>query len=360
MFMLLVPSVRRATVINKIIQYEDEELDLKDNNIDLKINVVDGVEELFLEDCLKIIFESNPNVVFHTIQYSRKNKKIYFYTDTEISIESLQNKKNSVFVKDQIIGHTPILKEIKKIFVQPLSKDDNVISLYDIANLINVVNIQYKKMYEKNSLALKESFKSRYDSSYTIKIDGFNYEQDELIISFGTFKNRIGLRSVVFKRGENLYIDKAYTPDAYDIFKGLEDEILKIYEDFIKYKEFKSNSRMGLKFTTSNFLVDINPDCINVYNCVFSPGFELSFNNHTNKYEIVCNFEPILNELHGREEEFYKKTFVKIEDCPKWMQEELYSLRANQLAEEEKIENEEMKKTKTLELIRKLNEFKKQ
>lgn len=74
-----------ATVLNKTIVYSDTVLPLKDLGSNLKVSTISDVGEYSLERCLKIIFESNPNVVFNTIQYSKNDNKVYFYTNQEIS-----------------------------------------------------------------------------------------------------------------------------------------------------------------------------------------------------------------------------------------------------------------------------------
>lgn len=70
-----------ATVVNKTIVYSDTVLPLKDLGSNLKVSTISDVGEYSLERCLKIIFESNPNVVFNTIQYSKNDNKVYFYTN---------------------------------------------------------------------------------------------------------------------------------------------------------------------------------------------------------------------------------------------------------------------------------------
>ena len=85
MFVPIVPFVPHTTVVNKTIVYSDTVLPLKDVGSNLKVTSISNVGEFSLESCLKKIFESNPKVVFNTIQYSKSDKKVYFYTDKEIS-----------------------------------------------------------------------------------------------------------------------------------------------------------------------------------------------------------------------------------------------------------------------------------
>ena len=68
---MFVPVVPHTTVVNKTIVYSDTVLSLKDKGSNLKITTISNVEEFMLDDCLRIIFESNPSVIFNTIQYSK-------------------------------------------------------------------------------------------------------------------------------------------------------------------------------------------------------------------------------------------------------------------------------------------------
>ena len=76
--------------------------------------------------------------------------------------------------------------------------------------------------------------------------------------------------------------------------------------------------------------------------------------------------------VKNNELEIFKRSFVMIEDCPKWMQKELYEIRKNQIIEEKRMEEElklkqeeqklieiekENKKQKKLQLIKKVFPF---
>lgn len=78
MFIPIVPFVPHTTVINKTIVYSDTVLSVNDSGNNLKVTSISNVNESSLEKCLKTIFESNPNVIFNTIQYSKNDKKVRF------------------------------------------------------------------------------------------------------------------------------------------------------------------------------------------------------------------------------------------------------------------------------------------
>ena len=112
MFIPIVPYVPNITVVNKNIVYSDTVLPLKDTGNNLKVTSISNVSEFSLEKCLKIIFESNPDVIFNTIQYSKKDKTVYFYTDQEISIKQYEESKVTKY--EPITSRPQILEEMKK------------------------------------------------------------------------------------------------------------------------------------------------------------------------------------------------------------------------------------------------------
>lgn len=64
-----------------------------------------------------------------------------------------------------------------------------------------------------------------------------------------------------------------------------------------------------------------------------------------------------MSAIQGKEDEILKRIFIKINDCPKWCQEMLYEFRQNELVEEQKIEIQNMRKQKRLELKKKIFPF---
>ena len=103
---MFIPIVPHTTVINKTIVYSDTVLNLKDLGDNIKVTSISDVDEFSFEFCLKKVFESNPGVTFNTIQYSKENKKIYFYTllrlymyDRFIEILAISKYKHNFILK---------------------------------------------------------------------------------------------------------------------------------------------------------------------------------------------------------------------------------------------------------------------
>ena len=130
---MFIPFVPRVTVVNKNIIYSDTVLPLKEAGNSLNVSSITGVTENDLENCLKVIFKANPDVVFNTIQYSRQNKKLYFYTDKKINTQAYEDSKTQTF--RPVRSRVEILEEVKRILTSEKSSDPELISLYNEFNV---------------------------------------------------------------------------------------------------------------------------------------------------------------------------------------------------------------------------------
>lgn len=125
MFVPVIPIIPNTTVVNKTILYSDTVLNIKENGTNIQVSSIDNVKESELTNCLKTIFENNKEIVFHTIQYSKNNNMVYFYTNKKINTKVWEEFKTRTYKQ---LNSTEILNEIKKILEQETNKDENVIS----------------------------------------------------------------------------------------------------------------------------------------------------------------------------------------------------------------------------------------
>lgn len=359
---MFVPHAPNITVVNKTIVYSDTVLPLKDTGNNLKVTSISNVSEFSLEECLKIIFESNPDVIFNTIQYSKKDKKVYFYTDQQISIK--QYEKSKVTKYKPITSRQQILEEIKKILTSNKIKNSDCVSIYDVLILTLKMSNNYEELIKKYDEHIKYLIKQEFGINCNIIIYNFNYDKNELIVGFKYYSDNYD--EIIFKKDENdLFISKSETYRAKDILETVGTELSQLYDEFIKYSLYKKDYIFKVNPVNSNFLVNMSPGLVGigvlVPNRILSYDFKLDFYFVTNKYKYDCNSTAIIDAFKGNEEEIFKRIFVKIDDCPKWCQDALYERRKIQLEEEQKIEDkikqQEVRKQKRLELTRRIFPF---
>ena len=342
---MFVPVVPHTTVVNKTIVYSDTVLSLNDKGSNLKITTISNVEEFMLDDCLRIIFESNPNVIFNTIQYSKNDKKVYFYTDKEIDI-SKYKKINTIKYKP-IKNKQDILEEIKKIISLPK------VNRYDCVSLNTAYEFILKK---RNELKNKEKYykrildnmiKEKYGRDSGLVVHEFDYETGELSIAFKHFGSKYYNIDLKIK-DEDLYVSSSETYESDDVFRLLYKQLTLLYNEYEKYREFYEQKTYHERPVNSNFFIDIDFYGVRIYNkdCI-NKDFEIRYPSYSKEYEIECNSAKLMSVIEETQRDILNKIYIEIEKCPKCSRKELYDIRKKQL-EPPIVEKKEVVKKKTL------------
>ena len=360
----IVPMNGTTTVINETIVYSDTVLNLKEVGDNLKLTSINNVSEFELENCLKKIFESNKNVVFNTIQYSKNNKKVYFYTNREINIEAW--KESKFFKYEPITNKKEILKEIKKVLESDLCKDIDSVSLYNIFKVIKKEVDKLNNIKDEYKSIIKSSLREKYGREATCVIYDFDYENNLLRLAFKEYSWYNGYSEMQFSKDNNdLYIVKS---ENYlygnDHFRELGDYLSKLYDELIKFKKMEKEFKYWIDANNSNFKIDISKYGVSIKvnqpNDRLKDIFCLKHSTYNSDYDYDCNSNEILSIMNGKEDELFKKIYVNIDKCPEWMQEELKNIRYNELIEEDRLEKEREERERLEELDRQLENRKKQ
>lgn len=372
----VVPHTTHTTVVNKTIVYSDTVLPVKDLGNNLKVSTISDVSEYSLERCLQIIFESNPNVVFNTVQYSKNDKKVYFYTNQEITIREYEESK---FIKYKpITSSSEILEETKSVLLAEKNNSSDCISLFDVAQLLKKLRHNYDMVEERYKSQFKSIIKNAFGDSSSIVIYDFDYKKKLLRIGFKRWSSGDYDEISFAKQNDDLYIVKSECWHDKEVFAALSSGLSKLYDELISFADYKddANAKYDTKSVNSSFGVDISHYGAGIFvksqGNSYSNNFKLFSPSYDNKYSIECNSSIVNETFKNKEPEIFKRIFVKIDDCPEWSQAMLYETRQNQLAEErrleearqlerqkieEEIQRREAKKQKRLELKRKIFPF---
>ena len=342
---MFVPVVPHTTVVNKTIVYSDTVLSLNDKGSNLKITTISNVEEFMLDDCLRIIFESNPNIIFNTVQYSKNDKKVYFYTDKEIDISKY--KKISTIEYKPIKNKQDILEEIKRIISFPK------VNRYDCVSLNTAYEFILKK---RNELKNKEKYykrildnmiKEKYGHNSGLVVHGFDYETGELSIAFKHFGSKYYNIDLKIK-DEDLYVSSSETYESDDVFRLLYKQLTLLHNEYEKYREFYEQKTYHERPINSNFFIDIDFYGVRIYNKeFFNKDFEIRYPSYSKEYEIECNSANLMSVIEETQRDILNKIYIEIEKCPKCSRKELYDIRKKQL-EPPIVEKKEFVKKKTL------------
>lgn len=342
-----------STVVNNIV-YSDTVLPLKDLGTDIKVTTISNVSESSLENCLKIIFESNPNVVFNTVQYSKNNNKVYFYTNKVITTQTYEENKYTNY--KPITTNQKILEEVKDILNSENNKDNNCISLYEVSLLLKKLNNDYEMMKLSYESRCESIIKSTFSDNSAFVIYDFDYKNKLLRIGFASCYLHDDYGDIHFAKTNNdLYIAKSKCDHAEEVFTVLSSDLSKLYDEFMTFADYNDDDKSNfyIKPVNSRFCVEVSRFGVEIYvnsrTNLYQRDFKL-FSSSYGEYSIKCNSSIVNDAFKNNEDEIFKRIFIKIDDCPEWTKSTLYEIRQKQLAEEKK-------KEKRLEFKRKLFPF---
>ena len=148
---------------------------------------------------------------------------------------------------------------------------------------------------------------------------------------------------------------------ASDYLNLIKEEINELFDSLIIYKKYKKEAKYGIYPINSNFKVDVTPKGVRIKNYSKNNLFEINNYVYERNYKYNSNFKEIIEITEGYEEKLFENIFINISECPDWMQEDLISLREQQIKELEKLELKriELEQQKVLEKIKQEEKIKK-
>lgn len=254
-----------------------------------------------------------------------------------------------------------ILEEAKTILTRPDNIDSDCISLYSVAKLLRTLYKDHYNVRKEYKTKLDEEMKKEYGWTATTIIENFDYKIKELTVGFSIDGGRNYKMAHYNKENDKLQLSKARYNLGKFYFKDYEDILSDLYDAFLPFENFNNINfySQNINCVDSTFKANIYSYRIDIF--VHNDDIDrihdyfrieaLSLGNEYNSSSINKEVEEIFSGIENR---YFKKIFVKISDCPEWMQEELYKIRQDQLKLKEE-NNNKMKNEK--KLIKKLFSF---
>jgi len=264
----------------------------------------------------------------------------------EATGSSVSRSTKSMTNYNPISSPKEILEELKFILEAERNKDENSIAIYDVINLVRAKRNECRS--SDRNLYHRISALTGLDYLY-LDID-YDSENRYLIVSYNCDK------MFFTKQNDDLILVKSECYKAKDILGKCGTEISERYDKFIQDISFYRDYMNNVQSTNSNFKINSDKYSVDIK---YNNSFTLSAMTYEHEYKYDCNSNNVTSVCRGKEDELFKRIFIMIDDCPEWTREKLYSIRKGQLEEQEKLEYKEMKKQKRLELVRKLNPFRK-
>ena len=223
-----------------------------------------------------------------------------------------------------------ILEEIKHILKYEDNKDESVISLYDLSILVRKENFNFNRMAIINT---NKEITDRCNNIRTI-VNGFNYDTEELMLTL-IYDEHYKVNCT--KENGKLNIKVLNNKKQFGFLNFHKKEISDIYDEFMKYKNYMTERTLGCKSTNSSFLVNITSEEVSIFTKKNIDDdqfkFFLSSRNSDIKYVCITDSEHIKILITDIENKIFKNIYVKIENCPMWIQEKLNEINQRKLTD---------------------------
>lgn len=345
---MFIPKLNSSTkIVNETLVYCDTILNANYLGNNIKVTEISNVGEYSLKNCIKTILDSNSSVIFNTIQYSKNEKKLYFYTNLEINTKAWGEKSQNL--SNPLTSEIEILREIKKVIESSDCKRDDSVSLYDIYHLIKERRNEYEKVRGYFNDALRILLKCTLGNVNSCIYD-FDYKNKNLKIGIKTFVSYNYEDIIITKKDGELVIVSSEFDDSEMILEIAGNLLSKFYDRMIEFTEINEQFSYDVQSVNSNFIVGISKHGVQITNKEFDSDFKLVNLSCDDTYEYKCNYIEVYNFLKNNENKLFKKIFIKLDDCPEWARAYLYVGRTANLTEyrmeEQKKEKREIKRVR--------------
>ena len=331
--------------------YSDTVLPLNSTGENTHVASLSGIGESDLERCIGSITSTNKDVKFNTIQYSKNNSKIYFYTDKPINVSGW--KIANTIQYNKVAGINRILDSLDTVLAQEKNLNTGYISAYDLSEILAEMNNEYtqrEKMFENR---VKETLKAKIGESCSFIFYGFNDEDNTLKAGFKRYETSEWEDIYFTKHICDLRLVESTSIYAKNILSAAHSEISDYYDFCSVNKKYREESAFDVRSLDGLMRVGISKhgvairDTAYIYSKmeVFSPSY-------SSEYAVDCNSSRVLEKLEGNKSKLFKNVYIKIDHCPNWCKQRVLDYRLKQVKKEIEI-------IRRKEFFGKLNPFKK-
>ncbi|MBE5812911.1 MAG: hypothetical protein E7314_04570 [Clostridiales bacterium] len=255
-----------------------------------------------------------------------------------------------------------IMEAVEKVFYNQDCLLPEHISLFEVLSIYREAKID-KEIYQKGMQnRIDEKVKS-INPDYYAQLDDFDYEENKICLSINNVNSQKTTKFYYQKNNGIIELCKVAgkkRTSLDDLLGLIRPELDDFYEYFSDTKEIFNQHFYSMQSVNSIFIINLTDHCMFVsYDKRFiTSDFNIvAFYSNNEKMYCQCKFNEINTALVAREEEFVRKIFVKISDCPKWMQDSLFLARREKLQEIEKAKQAEKMMQEKLAKKQKRREF---
>lgn len=249
---------------------------------------------------------------------------------------------------------------IQKVFECEPCLDPDSISLFEILSIFHEIKSDKKRFKDEISCKLDKKIES-IDNNFSVIVQEIDDITNEICVVLRNTTNRNRTKIYFGKNNGELIICKI---KGYcrinNVLQLMGAYIEELYDYYESLRKVELEEKFHINSVNSPFFVNISYSCLCIYynkSHITSDFRILSFYDDNLKFYCKSRNESVTAFIKNRENEFLSNIFVKISDCPEWMQKHLILERQVQLEEIEAAQQAELIRQAKLAKKQKRREF---
>jgi len=227
-------------------------------------------------------------------------------------------------------------KAISQVLNSEDCQDQDSVSLFEVLSIYHEIKADKKRVKDEIEDKLNKKLKS-INPKYSATIQDFESDTNNICIVVKKsapkektkfyFKKNNGILEVAGVKGYSRFNDVLGLMGVY---------VEKWYDYCDALRQVEEEGKFNINSVNSAFFVNISYACICIYynkTHVTSDFKILSLYDDSLNFYCMCRNNDITTFMKNKENQFLSNIFVKISDCPEWMQKHLILERQSQIEE---------------------------
>ena len=237
--------------------------------------------------------------------------------------------------------YNKILEKLKKLISDKNVKNRDYISLYSITKLLKSSSKKLNVLKETCARSMEQLIYEECGQYINIVIGGLDSSSKKLSIGIKTnpLIESEQYKNIVFSKENNELCINRTELDATSnaiILRTTGSIISNLYDELAKYSGYKDINSSNIKIPGSIFSCEINKDKVTVEGNINGIELQIISQTDTSQNNVSSNSSILINAIKGHEDELFKKAYIKINDCPKYLRKTLKEVRRKQLTVKKK------------------------
>lgn len=237
--------------------------------------------------------------------------------------------------------YNKILEKLKKLISDKKVKNRDYISLYSITKLLKSSSKKLNVLKETCARSMEQLIYEECGQYINIVIGELDSSSKKLSIGIKTnpLIESEQYKNIVFSKENNELCINRTELDATSnaiILRTTGSIISNLYDELAKYSGYKDINSSNIKIPGSIFSCGINKDKVTVEGNINGMELQIISQTDTSQNNVSSNSSILINAIKGHEDELFKKAYIKINDCPKYLRKTLKEVRRKQLTVKKK------------------------